>query len=259
MENNATINAGSLTYRQLKELVPEAPRAKMTAKKLEGKEILFEETVHGAKITIFKSGHLKYTVFSEDGTPHSTVYSVHRCKQIVFQVNFSTEERNEAWGYDALADTISYKLIDGRLVKMHVIKEERYLDSPWWTPICIICGERIRHNTDSREEYMSAFSIDEDAENDEGGETEENWNPAFGYDPISDWIEAEDKKKADRENHETLMEAMKSLTDIQRKVVDLYYSNPGATQRELAKELGINQSTFNRDLQAALKKLRKFF
>ena len=37
---NSSINPATLTYRQLKELVPEAPRTKMTAKKLEGEEMV---------------------------------------------------------------------------------------------------------------------------------------------------------------------------------------------------------------------------
>lgn len=259
MLNEAKINLTTLTYRQLKELVPETPRGKMTAKKLEGKEILFEEMVHGARIRIFKNGYLTYTKFSENGTPHGTVYSVHRCKQIVFQVGFSTEERNEGWDYSALADEISYRIVDGQLTRFNIVKEKHYIDGPWWSPIAIICEERIRHNADSREEYNTAFSLDETAENDEGEETSENWNPELSCDPISDWIEAEDKKEKDKRNHETLMVAMKSLTDIQRRTVDLYYSNPGATTRALGKEMGVDHTTFMRNLEGALKKLRKFF
>ena len=55
------------------------------------------------------------------------------------------------------------------------------------------------------------------------------------------------------------MAGMKDLTEIQRKTVDLYFSNYGITERQVAKELGVDQSTVHRNLQAALKKLKKFF
>ena len=258
MKNNS-IDTINLTYHQLKELVPEAPRKKMTAKKLENEEKLFSEHVDGADITIYKNGFLVYTVHDDNGKPHSTTYSVHRCKQIVFQVNFSEEERQDAWDCSGMANRVAYRFIDGKLVKLHYIFEQEYLDLPWWFPVVTICEERMRHNADSREEYRSEFSIDGGSEDEDGEETDEVWNPELGYDQIGEWIEEEDKKEKDRENHKKLMAGMKTLTEIQRRTVDLYYSNPGITERSLAKELGVDQSTVHRNLQAALKNLRKFF
>ena len=165
----------------------------------------------------------------------------------------------EAWDCSAIADEVAYRMIDGRLMKLHIIKEHRYLDGPWWFPITVVCEERMRHNQDSREEYKSDFSMDGNYEGEDGGETSENWNPELSCDPINEWIDAEDKKEKDAQNHRKLMEGLKSLTEIQRRTVDLYYSNPGITERALAKELGVDQSTVHRNLQAALKKLRKFF
>ena len=49
------------------------------------------------------------------------------------------------------------------------------------------------------------------------------------------------------------------MTEIQFKTINLFYSNPGVRQKDLAKEMGVDQSTFNRNLQGALKKLRKNF
>lgn len=259
MKNTNSIDTTNLTYRQLKELVPEAPRAKMTAKKLENEEVLFSEHVDGAKITIFTNGYLTYTKTDDHGKPHTTTYSVHRCKRIVFQVGFSKEERDEAWDSSTLADEVAYRLIDGQLTKLHIIKEERYLDGPWWMPICIVCEERMRHNETSREEYRTEFSIDGGSVDEDGEETTEVWNPALSYDPFKEMEEQEEQEERERENHEKLMAGMKTLTEIQRRTIDLYYSNPGITERALAKELGVDQSTVHRNLQAALKKLRKFF
>lgn len=256
---NSSINPATLTYRQLKELVPEAPRKKMTAKKLEGEEILFTAHVDGADITIYKNGFLKYTVIDDGGKPHNTVYSVHRCKQIVFQMGFSEEERQEAWDCSGMANAVAYRFIDGKLVKLHYIYEKEYLDLPWWFPIVTICEERMRHNADSREEYRTEFSMDGGSEDEDGEETDEIWNPELSYDPFKEREEAEEKAERDRENHKRLMAAMKTLTEIQFKTVNLFYSNPGVTQKELAKEMGVDQSTFNRNLQGAMKKLKKNF
>ena len=96
-------------------------------------------------------------------------------------------------------------------------------------------------------------------ENEDGEGTSENWNPELSYDPIKDWIEEQDKKEKDAENHRILMEGLKTLTEIQFKTINLYYSNPGITEKDVAKELGVNQSTVHRNLQYALKKLREFF
>ena len=259
MQNTKKIDTTNLTYRQLKELVPEAPRKKMTAKNLEGEEILFTEHIDGADITIYKNGFLKYTVVDDNGKPHNTVYSVHRCRQIVFQVNFSEEERQDAWDCSGMANAVAYRFIDGKLVKLHYIYEKEYLDLPWWFPVTTICEERMRHNADSREEYRSDFSMDGGSENEDGEETDEVWNPELSYDPFKEREEAEDKAEKDRENHERLQAALKTLTDIQFRTINLFYSNPGVRQKDLAKEMGVDQSTFNRNLQGALKKLRKNF
>ena len=251
-------NYANLTYRELKELVPEAPRCKMTAKKLEGEEVLFSEHVDGADITIFKNGFLTYTKYDDHGDPHSTVYSVHRCNRIVFQVSFSKEERDDAWDSSALADSVTYRMIDNQLVKLHIINEEHYLDGPWWMPICIVCEERMQHNQNSREEYRSEFSLDGGTEEDE--DDCENWNPELACpDNCEEWMDKQAEEEEKAEKHRKLMDGMKSLTDIQRQVIDLYYSNQGITERDIARELKVNQSTVHRNLQAGLKNLKKFF
>lgn len=252
-------NYANLTYRELKTLVPEAPRGRMTVKKLEGKEVLFTEKVDDATITIYLNGFLVYTKPDSHGHPHNTVYSVHRCKQIIFPVTFSKEEREGAWDMSGLADAVTYRMIDGRMTKFHIVREEHYLDSPWWLPITAICEERMRHNENSREEYKCEFSVDGSSENEEGEQSCENWNPELGYDPFKEKEEAEEKAEKDKENHERLQAALKTLTDIQLRTVNLFYSNPGVRQKDLAKEMGVDQSTFNRNLQGALTKLRKNF
>lgn len=246
------------TYRELKNLVPEAPRAKMTAKKLEGEKVLFTEQVEDATITIYANGYLTYTELDSHGFPHSTVYSVHRCKQIVFQVGFSKEERDEAWDSSALADSVTYRMIDGQLMKLHIITEKHYLDSPWWMPICAVCEERMRHNECHREEYRCEFSIDGETEEDENNS--ENWNPELAVpDSCAEWVDKQAEEEEMAEKHRKLTEGMKNLTEIQRTTISLYYSNPGITERAIAKELGVDCSTVHRNLQAGLKKLRKFF
>ena len=252
------INRTDLTYRKLKAMVPEA-NGTVSAKKLKDAEVLLKENVDGAEITVYKNGYLTYTRMDGSGCPRTTVWSVSRCSELLFPVNFSDEERTEAWDCSALAHEVAYREIDGRLTKLHIVKEEAYLDMPWWLPVTVICEERLDRNSESRGEYHREFSIDDVFENADGGKSGGIWNTALASDQISDWMEAQDKAETDKRNHEILMEGLSSLTDIQRKTVALYFSNPGITERAIAKELGVNQSTVHRNLSSAIKKLKKYF
>jgi CheY-like chemotaxis protein len=61
------------------------------------------------------------------------------------------------------------------------------------------------------------------------------------------------------EKRKILMGAIKTLTAIQLKTVKLYYSRPGMTERKAAEILGCESSTVHRNLEAAIKKLRKYY
>ena len=261
----ARVENGEMTFGELKDLVPAVRPGKLPkSKKLADEEILIEKHTGDSVRIVLKSGYVTSTRIDSYGESHTTVNAVNRCGRMVYQVNFSKQERDEedyeTRTFDCLADEIHYRRIDGKAVKINVINDSHYENLPWWLPITMICDEKVRNNENKKEEYMSEFSIDGICENEEGEEDSDNWAPELiCNDTCENWIEAEDEKVRKAENHKKLMKALKSLTDIQRRTVDLYYSNPGITERDIARELHINQSTVHRNLQAALNNLRKFF
>ena len=235
----------NITYRQLKEMVPEFTGRRMTAKQLEDEEILFTEHVLKADITIYRNGCLLYRVMGGDGKLHGTVYSVHRCNKIIFQVGFSKEEHREGWKCGECE--ITYRLINGQLTKLHIIPEKFYLDEPWWVPIVTICEERMAKNEGRRASGKVSLRVEEG---------DEDLDPAM---VIPDFLEAlvADEEKSKR--HYKLVEAMKTLTEKQLETINLYYSRPGMTERKVAEILGCESSTVHRNLEGAIKKLRKYF
>lgn len=62
----------------------------------------------------------------------------------------------------------------------------------------------------------------------------------------------EEKEKADRVN-----KAMRHLTDIQRRRIQMYAE--GMSEREIARVEGTNQKSIHESLEGARKKFRKFF
>lgn len=239
------INLSTLTYRQLKELVPEFTGKSMTAKQLEEEEVLFTESIDYAKVTIYKNGCLVYSVPGTEGKTRSTVYTVHRCNKIRFKMGFSKEEYKEAWTIGNCQ--ITYKMIDGQLMKIQTVSETEYLDEIWWMPIVTICEERLGRNQERRESGKVSLSVEEG---------DEDLDPALVEpDFLETMIKAEDKA----ENHRRLTEALKTLTEVQRKTILLYYSRPGMTERMVADILGVKQQSVHDNIIAALKKLRKNF
>lgn len=236
---------GIITFRELKEMVPEFKGKRMTAKQLEKEEILFAERVLEADITVFKNGCLLYRVMGGDGKPHGTIYTVHRCSKIVFEMGFSKEEYKEGWKCGECQ--ITYKIIDGQLTKLHIVPESAYLDEPWWLPVVTICEERMAKNEARRARARVSLRAEEG---------DEDLDPALIVPDFLDALIAEEDRF---EKHKVLMEAMKTLTTIQRKTVLIYYSNPGMTERNVAEIVGCESSTVHRNLEAAIKKLRKFF
>ena len=191
------------------------------------------------------------TVYEE---PRTTVYSVHGCSQIVFMTGFSMDEYKEECGWCGEHSKVTYRVVENpatrnrQLTRIVAVDEKAYQDYPWWLPIVVICDERLNHNDYVR--FMNKIELmDGDDLND--GNSGENHNP-------SDWLEAIAKTEEEERNHEILIEAMKTLTDIQNKTVKLYYRE-GLSEREIAKVLKCTSSTVHRNLEAALNKLRKNF
>ena len=241
------INHKSLTYRQLKELVPETPRGKMPSPdKIEG-EILFRAKEQDAKIVIFKNGYLTYTKNDGFGDPCTTVYSVHRCNQIVYKTGCSEDEFNEECGQYGKNCKLIYRIINGQRIRFAIISEGAYLDEPWWMPIVEICDERIDQNLNDRERRRME-PLNDDDYHFTGNEA----------DPEA-WLDAViDGEQAD-EQHKRLTKALKTLTKVQRNTIDVFFGNEIMTERKAAQILGISQKNVNKNRRAALKNLRDEF
>ena len=122
---NCKNNHENLTYRQLKEMVPATPKGKMPSPdKIEGK-ILFRAKEHDAKIVIFKNGYLTYTKNDGFGDPCTTVYSVHRCNQIVYKTGCSEDEFNEECGQYGKNCKLIYRIINGQRIRFAIILTSR--------------------------------------------------------------------------------------------------------------------------------------
>ena len=241
------INYENLTYRQLKELVPETPRGKMPSPdKIEGK-ILFRAKKNDAKIVIYKNGYLTYTKNDGFGDPCTTVYSVHRCSQIVYKMGCSDVEFDEECGQYGKDCKLIYRIIDGQHVRFAIVNEEAYLDEPWWTPIVEICDERIDQNLNDREGRRMEPLNDEDYH--------------FSGDEASPeaWLDAVIESERAAEQHKRLTKALKTLTKVQRNTIEVFFGNEIMTERKAAQILGGTQQAVHKNRETALKVLRKNF
>ena len=228
-----------ITFRQLKELVPETPRGKMLNKG----EILLSSEEHGAKIVIFKNGYLTYTRNDGFGDPCTTVYSVHQCSQIIYKSGCSKSEFDEECGYYGEHCKLIYRIINGQLTRFAIINEEAYLDGPWWMPIVAICEEGIEHSLGERERRRTEPLNDDD----------------YYFDESEEWLGAVIKHERDVEQHERLIRALRRLTKVQRDTIELFFGNEIMTERKSAQILGISQKNVNKNKHVALKNLRNEF
>ena len=261
-----------LTFKALKELVPATKGRMPKPSTLSGQPILLNEEIGGAKIVIYKNGYLTYTVTEDCGASRTTVYSVHKCSQIVYQTGCSTHEFKEECGSYGPHCRLAYRVINGQLTRFAIISEEVYLDEPWWKPISIVCEERLIQNENSR--FRSKCELRDNDDFDE-----EDLGPEA-------WLEAEIDTVNKAMDHERLLAALETLTEVQRVTVMLYFGNnvdkpehlgdfdedeeldcfpelndvtEKMTERQVAKILGTTHQNVNKHLKAALKKLRKNF
>lgn len=244
---NGKNNHENLTYRQLKKMVPATPKGKMPSPdKIEGK-ILFRAKENDAKIVIFKNGYLTYTKNDGFGDPCTTVYSVHRCNQIVYKTGCSEDEFNEECGQYGKNCKLIYRIINGQRIRFAIVSEEAYLDEPWWMPIIEICDERIDQNLNDRERRRMEPLNDDDYR-----------FPGDEADPET-WLDAViDNEQAD-EQHKRLTKALEKLTTVQRNTIELFFGNEIMTERKAAQILKTTHINVHKNKLAALRKLRNEF
>ena len=240
----------NLTYRQLKEMVPATPKGKMPAPdKIEGK-VLFRSEVDGAKIVIFKNGYLTYTRNDGFGDSCTTVYSVHKCNQIVYVTGCSKDEFDEECAHNGENCNLVFRIINGQYTRFSIITEDAYLDEPWWMPISEICEARIVHSLDERERRRME-PLNDDDYNFTGCDSDSS--------TPEDWLEAVIENERSAEQHKRLIKALEALTKVQRNTIEVFFGNEIMTKRKAAKILGISQKNVNKNKHAALKNLRNEF
>lgn len=242
-------NAKTMTFGQLKELLPSTQGKKLpTAKALSAEEILFKAHENDADIIVFKNGFFVYLKPDDQGKIRNTVYAVDRCRRMTFIHGCSKEEHEEGWEFPGCET--SYRIINGQLCRVNTVPESAYTDCPWWLPIGFICDDRLDHNTDSRMQYRTEFYFDGD---------EDEWNPDLVVQPLFEQQMQEEEEREYREGLRQIMrEGLDSLTDAQRQAVTLYYSEPNMTEAKVAAMMGINQSTAHFHISRGLKNLKKF-
>ena len=169
MVDDREIDLSILSFGQFTELFHDAPHRRMTANQLRAEEesdeadenmeeeleeveeamkkeeLLFVALAEGAEIRVYKSGYMICTEEGRDGKQYSTILMVSRCQEIRYNLNFSKKEKEEVWCYGTAASRITYRVIDRKLYKVHIIEEDKYRDLPWWKPILFIAEERLMH------------------------------------------------------------------------------------------------------------------
>ena len=135
---------------------------------------------------------------------------------------------------------LAYRALQAREELLHE-KE----DDPTVTEIAERLGEKRENVMRAMEAIIEPISLYEPIYND-GGDS------IYLMDQISDTSESDESWL----ENIALKEAMKKLTDRERKIIDLrYYKNK--TQTEIAEEIGISQAQVSRLEKGALEKMRK--
>lgn len=195
-----TIN-NKTTFKELKKLVGSTKElAKLpTAKELRNsnEEIVFDGDVAGAHFIIYKSGLF---IYSRSG--HATVYAVDRCTEIEYPCVYADEG-----GLNVTAGCKHRVKMDrdGQKHLIMIVPETEYMNGPWAMPLDVVGTHRLDHNSDSREQSHSDFSLSNDGT---------DWENKAVTPDFTDVQEAEEREE---ELCRKLEEAKKKLTDKQRE------------------------------------------
>ena len=269
------INYENLTYRQLKEMVPATPRGKMPKPTQIKGRVLFRSEKHGAKIVVFKNGYLTYTKNDGFGDPCTTVYSVHKCSQMVYQGGCSKSEFDDECGRYGDYNKLIYCIINGQYVRFSIISDEVYLDEPWWMPIVLVCDDRLTRNADAREnkdkvslEQIIDILSDEDVDVnfaddiviDISDEDDENF--IGDVEDSETWLEPDIRNEEQAKDHKRLSGSLAKLKvqhANQHKVIKLRFRRNGMSEREIAKHLNIKHQSVHDIIRAGIKNLLNNF
>lgn len=199
------------TFKELKKLVGSTKGlAKLpTAKELRNsdEEIVFDGDVAGAHFIIYKSG-----LFIYSRSVYATVYAVDRCTEIEYPCVYADEGGlNVTAGCKHRVKTDR----DGQKHLIMIVPETEYMNGPWAMPLDVVGTHRLDHNSDSREQSHSDFSLSNDGT---------DWENKAVTPDFTDIQEAEEREE---ELCRKLEEVKKKLTDKQREVIQhAFYEDP---------------------------------
>lgn len=223
--NNTGKDVATLTFAQLKAMVPgtkDNGKLPSYKKLMEMRpEVLLAAEDGDLMITVYSNG---YYIASRNG--YVTVYSVDRCS------------------------SIEYRFDDGSSM---IVPESEYEDGSWLMPLNLVADHRLEDSANHRESYNHEFSIEGNGSND--------WTEELSVPDYATQIEFQELEELIEELHQKrlglLEEAMAKLTERQSQVVELYFRK-GMSQRQVAAELGIGNTTVQAALEGAMKKLKKY-
>lgn len=241
------------TFKELKALVGKAEGKLPSAKSLKERTDAIAHEVQGnAEATVFLSGHILYTKETMSETiseghivpakvKHSAVYTIERCKEM--KMDFYGEMD---------AETAEDYRQQGLIVKdgCLYIPERMYEHKPWFVVVSMFCEERLDHNQESREEYRSEFSLDNDGN---------DWDKhTWVEDPLTRMIAEEDAKEDERDL-ERLREVKAKISPRQLEIVEYKFAHEDMSEKEIGKHFGISQQAVHKNWVAGVKNLTKKF
>lgn len=222
--NNTGKDVAALTFAQLKAMVPgtkEMGKLPSYKKLMEMKpEVLLAAEDGELMVTVYSNGY--YTA-SRNG--YVTVYSVDRCS------------------------SIEYRFDDGSSM---TVPESEYADGSWLMPLSLVADHRLEHSADCRADYQAEFTADTIGTERRSELSVPDYATQMELQELEDLLEKIHQKRL-----WLLEEAMQKLTDRQSQIVELYFRQ-GLSQRQVAAELGVANTTVQSALEGAVKKLKKY-
>ena len=166
--------------------------------------------------------------------------AIHACVYINGWVTYEDDNRrtnfNLNWYTQLFYDV---DLLDGEMVSDHIIPEAEYGACDWIIPITVIGLNRIEKHANRN--YADAVTqIDGNQE----------------YESALNLRQIDARETA--EKLAQIREAMQTLSDRQREVIDLYYGDEGVTDSDVARWLGLARTTVNQARLEAEKRIRAY-
>jgi len=229
------------TFKEIKKLVGTTEGRLPSAKSLQDrKDVVVHEVRGGTEATVFSTGHILYT-----REERSTVYTVDRCKEM----------KSDFYGEMDAETAESYRQ-QGLVVKggCLYLPESVYEELPWFEVISMICEERLDHNEESRQDYYTDFSLDND-----GNDWDEH---TWVEDLLTQMIAEEDAKEAAEQNERDLArlrEVKKEISPRQLEIVEYKFAHMGLSEKKIGEHFGISQQAAHKSYAAGMKNLAKKF